>query len=137
MNKVRPVSYTHLDVYKRQAQPLQRLGWKISGSEPKIPPLRGVAPTPPPAHSSRLGGHSITLPPRRSHVPGPGPTINTDVPRAFHPHELEETMAKIAAELLVERLIDWGVDTVFGIPGDGINGITEGLRRNQDKIRCV
>jgi pyruvate dehydrogenase (quinone) len=46
-------------------------------------------------------------------------------------------MAKIAAELLVERLIDWGVDTVFGIPGDGINGITEGLRRNQDKIRFV
>ena len=46
-------------------------------------------------------------------------------------------MAKIAAELLIERLIDWGVDTVFGIPGDGINGITEGLRRNQDKIRFV
>ena len=46
-------------------------------------------------------------------------------------------MTKIAAELLVERLIDWGVDTVFGIPGDGINGITEGLRRNQDKIRFV
>jgi pyruvate dehydrogenase (quinone)/pyruvate oxidase len=46
-------------------------------------------------------------------------------------------MAKIAAELLVERLIDWGVDTVFGIPGDGINGITEGLRRNQDKIHFV
>ena len=46
-------------------------------------------------------------------------------------------MAKIAAELLIERLVDWGVDTVFGIPGDGINGITEGLRRNQDKIRFV
>ncbi|HVA05743.1 MAG TPA: thiamine pyrophosphate-binding protein, partial [Acidimicrobiales bacterium] len=51
--------------------------------------------------------------------------------------ELEETMAKIAAELLIERLIDWGVDTIFGIPGDGINGITEGLRRNQEKIRFV
>jgi pyruvate dehydrogenase (quinone)/pyruvate oxidase len=44
---------------------------------------------------------------------------------------------KIAAELLVERLIDWGVDTVFGLPGDGINGITEGLRRHQDRIRFV
>jgi pyruvate dehydrogenase (quinone)/pyruvate oxidase len=42
---------------------------------------------------------------------------------------------KIASELLVERLIDWGVDTVFGLPGDGINGIMEGLRRHRDRIR--
>ena len=42
---------------------------------------------------------------------------------------------KIASELLVERLIDWGVDTVFGLPGDGINGIMEGFRRHQDRIR--
>src|SRR5918993_120944 len=46
-------------------------------------------------------------------------------------------MDKIASELLVERLIDWGVDTVFGLPGDGINGIMEGLRRHQDRIRFV
>ena len=44
-------------------------------------------------------------------------------------------MARIASESLVERLADWGVDTVFGLPGDGINGIMEGLRRHQDKIR--
>ena len=44
---------------------------------------------------------------------------------------------KIASELLVERLIDWGVDTVFGLPGDGINGLTEGLRRHQDRIKFV
>ncbi len=42
---------------------------------------------------------------------------------------------KIASELLVERLIDWGVDTVFGLPGDGINGIMEGFRRHEDRIR--
>jgi pyruvate dehydrogenase (quinone) len=46
-------------------------------------------------------------------------------------------VGKIASELLVERLIDWGVDTVFGLPGDGINGITEALRRHQDRIRFV
>jgi pyruvate dehydrogenase (quinone) len=46
-------------------------------------------------------------------------------------------MAKIASELLAERLIDWGVDTVFGLPGDGINGIMEGLRRHQDRLRFV
>src|SRR4051794_5629730 len=46
-------------------------------------------------------------------------------------------MGRIASELLVERLIDWGVDTVFGLPGDGINGIMEGLRRHQDRVRFV
>jgi pyruvate dehydrogenase (quinone) len=46
-------------------------------------------------------------------------------------------VGKIASELLVERLIDWGVDTVFGLPGDGINGIMEGFRRHQDRIRFV
>src|SRR5438477_4700938 len=46
-------------------------------------------------------------------------------------------MGKIASELLVERLIDWDVDTVFGLPGDGINGLMEGFRRHQDHIRFV
>src|SRR4051812_17332757 len=45
------------------------------------------------------------------------------------------TMAKTVAEMLVERLVDWGVDTVFGLPGDGINGIFEALRTHQEKIR--
>jgi pyruvate dehydrogenase (quinone) len=51
--------------------------------------------------------------------------------------ETEALVAQIASEVLIERLIDWGVDTVFGLPGDGINGIMEGLRRHQDKIRFI
>ena len=46
-------------------------------------------------------------------------------------------MGRIAAEALVERLVDWGVDTVFGLPGDGINGIMEALRRHEDRVRFV
>src|SRR5438105_6040907 len=46
-------------------------------------------------------------------------------------------VGQIASEALIERLADWGVDTVFGLPGDGINGIMEGLRRHQDKVRMV
>jgi pyruvate dehydrogenase (quinone) len=46
-------------------------------------------------------------------------------------------MTKTAADALVERLIDWNVDTIFGLPGDGINGIMEALRKRQDKIRFV
>ena len=46
-------------------------------------------------------------------------------------------MSRIASEDLIERLADWGVDTIFGLPGDGINGIMEGLRRHQDRLRFV
>ena len=46
-------------------------------------------------------------------------------------------MKTIAAETLVTRLIDWGVDTIYGLPGDGINGLFEALRRHQDEITFV
>ncbi|MFG1699495.1 thiamine pyrophosphate-dependent enzyme [Nonomuraea sp. NPDC049309] len=46
-------------------------------------------------------------------------------------------MSRIASESLVERLVAWGVDTVFGLPGDGINGVMEALRRHRDRIRFV
>jgi pyruvate dehydrogenase (quinone)/pyruvate oxidase len=43
----------------------------------------------------------------------------------------------IAADKLIERLVAWNVDTVFGLPGDGINGIMEALRRRADDVRFV
>ena len=46
-------------------------------------------------------------------------------------------MGKTAADVLIETIIDWGVNTVFGIPGDGINGIMESLRTRQDKIKFI
>src|SRR5437763_16199925 len=46
-------------------------------------------------------------------------------------------MTTTAADVLVETLLDWGVDTVFGIPGDGINGIIESFRTRQDRIRFI
>jgi pyruvate dehydrogenase (quinone)/pyruvate oxidase len=42
-----------------------------------------------------------------------------------------------AADVLIEALIDWGVDVIFGLPGDGINGVMESLRTHQEKIRFV
>jgi pyruvate dehydrogenase (quinone) len=42
-----------------------------------------------------------------------------------------------AADVLVQALIDWGVEVIFGLPGDGINGIMESLRTHQDKIRFI
>src|SRR5213082_2958297 len=46
-------------------------------------------------------------------------------------------MAQTVAELLIERLIGWGVDTVFGLPGDGVNRIFEALRLRQKDIRFI
>src|SRR5213075_139588 len=46
-------------------------------------------------------------------------------------------MSQTAADILIENVIDWGVDTVFGLPGDGINGIMESLRTRQDRIRFI
>src|SRR5947207_486669 len=42
-----------------------------------------------------------------------------------------------AGDVLVETLMDWGVDTIFGIPGDGINGIMEALRIRKDQVRFI
>jgi pyruvate dehydrogenase (quinone)/pyruvate oxidase len=46
-------------------------------------------------------------------------------------------MAKTGGDILVETLIAWGVDTIFGIPGDGINGVFEALRTRQDQVKFV
>ena len=46
-------------------------------------------------------------------------------------------MATTAADVLIEGIIGWGVDTVFGLPGDGINGLMEALRTRQDQVRFI
>src|SRR5207248_5280174 len=46
-------------------------------------------------------------------------------------------MAKTVSDLLVERLLDWGVKVIFAHPGDGINGLFKAWRQNQDRLRYV
>lgn len=46
-------------------------------------------------------------------------------------------MAMTTGDVIVQTLIDWGVNTIFGIPGDGVNGVIESLRKAQDKIRFI
>src|SRR3954462_13959426 len=46
-------------------------------------------------------------------------------------------MPETASDLMIERLCDWGVDTIFGLPGDGINGLMEALRTRHDRIRYI
>jgi pyruvate dehydrogenase (quinone) len=42
-----------------------------------------------------------------------------------------------AADVMIETLINWGVEVIFGFPGDGINGIFESIRTHTDKIDFV
>src|SRR5512146_1367831 len=46
-------------------------------------------------------------------------------------------MATTGADVLIETLIDWGVDIIFGFPGDGIDGIMEALRTHSEEMRFV
>ena len=41
------------------------------------------------------------------------------------------------SDIIVEALIDWDVKVIFGLPGDGINGVMEALRKRQDKIKFI
>ncbi|HXQ58151.1 MAG TPA: thiamine pyrophosphate-binding protein, partial [Actinomycetes bacterium] len=46
-------------------------------------------------------------------------------------------MRELIADLLVGRLVDWGVDTVFGLPADSADGVVEAFARRGDRIRLV
>lgn len=45
--------------------------------------------------------------------------------------------AHTTSDVIVDTLLDWGVDTIFGLPGDGINGVFEALRKKQQQIRFI
>ena len=45
---------------------------------------------------------------------------------------------KNVAELLVETLVRAGVERIYGVPGDSLNGITDSIRRMVDALeRCL
>src|SRR5437763_15881007 len=74
----------------------------------------------------------IVLPPSATGRADPGYIILTVSCR-----EEIFAMAQTGGDILVEGLLDWGVEVIFGIPGDGINGVMEALRKRQDKIRFI
>ena len=46
-------------------------------------------------------------------------------------------MAQTVGDFLVDRLHAWGVRTLFGYPGDGINGVFGSLNRAKGKIKFI
>jgi pyruvate dehydrogenase (quinone) len=46
-------------------------------------------------------------------------------------------MADTVSDHVVAILLEWGVDTVFGLPGDGVNGLVEAFRKAKNRIRYI
>src|SRR4051812_1600588 len=46
-------------------------------------------------------------------------------------------MSKTVADFMLDRLAEWGVERIYGYPGDGINATLGALDRHQDEIDFV
>ena len=87
-------------------------------------------------------------PPRREALPAVG--HSTDRPRRAVPRQAgsprravpsairrKGRMASTVSDFMLERLSAWGVDRIYGYPGDGINGILGALDRAEDRFEFV
>lgn len=54
-----------------------------------------------------------------------------------HPVHPNRDMAANVSDLVVARLHAWGVRTIYGYPGDGINGLMGALERAQEHVRFI
>jgi len=92
---------------------------------------------------SRLTHHDSTEEAENDAVKNSGADSGgTPINQEQRQHEMSSTAktpsgTSTASDVFVETIMAWGVDTIFGIPGDGINGVIEALRVRQDKIRFV
>ncbi|WP_345815159.1 thiamine pyrophosphate-dependent enzyme [Paraburkholderia sp. PREW-6R] len=64
--------------------------------------------------------------------PTQGQPVNQDRQPGFNAADQATT-----SDIIVQTLLAWDVDHVFGMVGDGINPIIEALRVHQDKIRFI
>jgi pyruvate dehydrogenase (quinone) len=44
---------------------------------------------------------------------------------------------KTVSDFLIERLLRWELNRIYGYPGDGINGIMGALDRAKDRMRFI
>jgi pyruvate dehydrogenase (quinone) len=75
-------------------------------------------------------------------MPQAQPSAESGIPSQHRAHivPFEDTRpgrSATTASIIVDKLLAWGVDTVFGVVGDGINSVIEALREREDKIRFV
>jgi thiamine pyrophosphate-dependent acetolactate synthase large subunit-like protein len=50
---------------------------------------------------------------------------------------MDAPVKRNGSDVLIDCLIDWGIDTIFGLPGDGINGLMEAIRKRAGEVRFI
>ena len=112
-----------------------RCTWRRSSG---LPPV--IRPRPFPNRPAGRPGHApvcswrASRPPRSALPEAP----QCSCPAGISADSQEVQMAdQTASDVLADRLIDWGVEVIFGLPGDGINGFMEALRTRADRLRYV
>jgi pyruvate dehydrogenase (quinone) len=68
-------------------------------------------------------------------VAGMDPVTNPGQPDPAPGHDV--AASDTTADIIVDKLIAWKVEQVFGLTGDGVNPIVEALRKKKDKIRYI
>ncbi len=51
--------------------------------------------------------------------------------------QVRSSLSTTVGDAIIETLIDWGIDMVYGIPGDNADGLMNGLYKYRDRIRFV
>jgi pyruvate dehydrogenase (quinone) len=46
-------------------------------------------------------------------------------------------MAKTVSDFVISRLLQWGVNRIYGYPGDGINGLTGAISRTENQLEFI
>src|ERR1700709_326387 len=46
-------------------------------------------------------------------------------------------MAQTVGDFVAQRIVEWGINRIYAYPGDGINGVIAGIRKNDDKPRFI
>ncbi|SAL01186.1 thiamine pyrophosphate protein [Caballeronia pedi] len=87
--------------------------------------------------AAALGGAGMFA----SHLPAaqaqPTSTFRGQPPNRSRQPQFDPASDATTSDIIVETLLTWDVDHIFGIVGDGINPLIEALRKHQDRIRFI
>lgn len=87
--------------------------------------------------AAALGGASMLASRLSSAQAQPTSTFHGQPPNRNRQPQFDPASDATTSDIIVETLLTWDVDHIFGIVGDGINPLIEALRRHQDRIRFI
>ncbi|MEX6689789.1 thiamine pyrophosphate-binding protein [Danxiaibacter flavus] len=80
----------------------------------------------------------ISFPDNHGHQKSPSPeTATTTMATLKQQTDFQAQPDDTTSDIIVDKLIAWNVEVVFGLVGDGINPLMEAFRKKEDKIRFI